>query len=416
MYDDIRDIVDRVASLPIEQIIGGEIKLYGSGTERDALCPFHNDHKLGSFKVNVEKNIWKCFGCGEGGKGGIGFYRKFHNLSYRDAVLQVGIKHRAVSENEAMRFMKAEASTQEIRQMVEQKVVQHAQPRNPKLDPEKLDKMYRTFISCCPPMSESFKANLMESRYLEPDDLKFFFAMPRYSVNMMANFTVALRANGLKMEDLDHTPGFFFDTVKGVHMFGDSGPNALGIIAHDAKGRVNGIQIRRDTDDKKKRYIWFSSGYADGRRPTCVNGTVNSGILDVLPVDTGNGRIVCTEGKFKALKLNKIGYSALNMHGVTSWPAEKVMNYARANGYREITLCYDADIEENDAVAKSAIKFSEILLNQGFTVSYMTWQKRYGKGIDDMINNNFAKKINIREGKWYNRNVLLPLTLTSRTA
>jgi len=50
----------------IVEVISETVVLKRAGKEFRGLCPFHNE-KSGSFYVNPEKGIFKCFGCGEGG-------------------------------------------------------------------------------------------------------------------------------------------------------------------------------------------------------------------------------------------------------------------------------------------------------------------------------------------------------------
>src|SRR5437763_5577370 len=42
------------------------LKLLGTGTQRSVLCPFHRERKA-SCKIELERNIWHCFGCGAKG-------------------------------------------------------------------------------------------------------------------------------------------------------------------------------------------------------------------------------------------------------------------------------------------------------------------------------------------------------------
>ena len=407
---ELKNIAEKVEALPIEEIIGGEIELYGGGSERDALCPFHNDRHIGSFKVNINKNIWKCFSCGEGGPGGVTFYQKLHGLSYMEAVKEVGLKYHVITNTEAALFPKDASSTKVVTPMHFHPVMR----QNPKLPAEILDKVYRAFISVCPQMTGTFKQKLMKERFLEEEDLIQFFKMPRYSACFMALFYRKLEENGLQRDVLKNTPGFYYDTRYNLFKFLDPGENALGIISYDADGKINGIQIRKDTDDKKKRYIWFSSGFADGssRSPYCINGTTNSQVIDVL-WGTKLGILACTEGKFKAIKLQrKLGYTTLNMHGVTSWPADKVIRFAKDHKFQTVLLCYDADIAQNDSVARAAVKFSKKLSLVGISVKYLTWKITDGKGIDDLINFNptsYQEKISIRDGFDFNHSVLTPL-------
>jgi DNA primase len=55
-----------------------------SGNNLFGLCPFHSE-KTPSFSVNIERQIYHCFGCGAGG-GVINFIREIENLTYVDAV------------------------------------------------------------------------------------------------------------------------------------------------------------------------------------------------------------------------------------------------------------------------------------------------------------------------------------------
>ena len=50
----------------IGQVVGEFVRLRRRGRNFEALCPFHEE-KTPSFKVNVDKQIYHCFGCGKGG-------------------------------------------------------------------------------------------------------------------------------------------------------------------------------------------------------------------------------------------------------------------------------------------------------------------------------------------------------------
>jgi DNA primase len=46
-----------------ERVIAGyNLKLLGRGSQRSLLCPFHRERKA-SCKIDLERNIWHCFGC-----------------------------------------------------------------------------------------------------------------------------------------------------------------------------------------------------------------------------------------------------------------------------------------------------------------------------------------------------------------
>ena len=78
---DLNDIVD---------IVSEKVKLRRSGHNYLGLCPFHNE-KTPSFSVSQEKQIYKCFGCGESGNV-ITFVMKTKNLPFVEAVKLLGDK------------------------------------------------------------------------------------------------------------------------------------------------------------------------------------------------------------------------------------------------------------------------------------------------------------------------------------
>ena len=63
------------------------VKLTGKGLNRLALCPFHED-KDPSFSVEVEKGLYKCFGCGEQGDA-VTYLEKKRGMTKRDAMAAV---------------------------------------------------------------------------------------------------------------------------------------------------------------------------------------------------------------------------------------------------------------------------------------------------------------------------------------
>jgi len=62
-----REIIDRIREqTDIVELVSSYLPLRRAGRNFKACCPFHEE-KTPSFNVNPERQIFKCFGCGEGG-------------------------------------------------------------------------------------------------------------------------------------------------------------------------------------------------------------------------------------------------------------------------------------------------------------------------------------------------------------
>ena len=79
------DIIEEVKSAnDIVDVVSSYVNLRRRGTTFFGPCPFHRE-KTPSFAVNPEKQIYHCFGCGEGGNV-IRFIMRAENLSFQDAM------------------------------------------------------------------------------------------------------------------------------------------------------------------------------------------------------------------------------------------------------------------------------------------------------------------------------------------
>lgn len=87
MNDEIEDIKRRI---DIVEFIGSYVTLKKAGTNYKGLCPFHNE-KTPSMMVSPEKQIFKCFGCNEGGDV-FSFLMKIEALGFGDALKTLAAK------------------------------------------------------------------------------------------------------------------------------------------------------------------------------------------------------------------------------------------------------------------------------------------------------------------------------------
>ena len=87
--EDIAQVRERAR---IEEVVASYVTLRnaGGGSEK-GLCPFH-DEKSPSFHVTPSRNVFYCFGCGEGGDV-IGFLQKIEGLGFTGAVERLAEKY-----------------------------------------------------------------------------------------------------------------------------------------------------------------------------------------------------------------------------------------------------------------------------------------------------------------------------------
>lgn len=79
------DLIERVRnSVNLVDLVANYVQLRKRGQNHWALCPFHSE-KTASFSVSESKQIFKCFGCGEGGDV-FRFLGQIENLSFPEAV------------------------------------------------------------------------------------------------------------------------------------------------------------------------------------------------------------------------------------------------------------------------------------------------------------------------------------------
>ena len=84
-------ILEQVAAAnDIVEVIGSYFPLKRAGSTWKALCPFHQE-KSPSFTVNPQRQIFKCFGCGEGG-GVFKFVGLYEHLNFPEAVKKLAAR------------------------------------------------------------------------------------------------------------------------------------------------------------------------------------------------------------------------------------------------------------------------------------------------------------------------------------
>ena len=322
------ELVDEVRSRSdIVDVIGRDIDLKKKGTSYFGLCSFHNE-KTGSFSVSPSKQIFYCFGCGEGGNV-ISFVMKYENLTFPEAVKQLadqcGVKlpEREMSEQEKA------ASTRRERLMAANKDAATYYYSLLRSDRGKRAMDY--FIG----------------RKLSPETMKHFgLGYSDSSGNGLYRF---LRSKGYEDELLSDTGLINLDEVKGGR---DKFWNRAMFPIMDQQSRVIAFGGRVMGDGEPK--------YLNSRETPIFDKSRTLYGLHLAKKSRRGGVILC-EGYMDVIALHQAGFdNALASLGtsLTEGHAGLIARYQK-----EVFLSYDSD----GAGVKAALRAIPILKRAGIT-------------------------------------------------
>jgi hypothetical protein len=149
----------------------------------------------------------------------------------------------------------------------------------------------------------------------------------------------------------------------------------------DERGRIVGLQIRRDGDADPK-YVWLSStGLPEGTQAiSCVHF--------VKPDLARNGQVLITEGALKADRISDfLPSSVVALAGVTGCnPQTFTTRLLRAlPELRSIVVAFDIDWQEKREVKKALERLIKALRATSLPINVRKWEPALGKGLDDVL-------------------------------
>ena len=383
---------ESISQINISRVIGKRITLYPRGRHHMGLCPFHGDHKLGSFVVTDSKGNYKCFACGEGGNA-VGFVSAFEGKKYLEAAFTVALEEGLISQEQYDKYSRKRYDKNTVK-AIKQKFEAKNKGFEPKhVNPEVIHNVYE-FMKEYSGISEEHKNHLLKERHLSEERIaKDYFSFPNTRKYKLVN---ALREKypEYTREILQDVPGFFYNRERSELTY--SGYKGIGILLRGADDKIRGIQIRRDTiKEGEKRYMWFSSVFASyDAEKYCGGNTVGSPIDVLYPRKIKNNYPICiAEGRFKTEILAEQGNFALSVQGVGNFRnIEKdiiKISSVKAYGCKTIYIFYDADMLGNIAVFTQCMNLVRYLKEKTpeMVVKVACWRPDEGKGIDDLFFN-----------------------------
>jgi DNA primase len=317
----------------IVELIGGYLPLRAAGRTHKTLCPFHTE-KTPSFIVNPERQIFHCFGCGEGGDA-IAFLVKHERLTFPEAVRllaeRVGVLLAArgggSSEGEE-RLSLLEAQRQALEYFRETLRGQEGSAA----------RQYLAGRGLTPPLIERFQLG---------------YAQPRWDALLRAlknrgHSDRLLEAAGLIVARQAGTTG-----TRGAGHY-DRFRNRLMIPIWDVSGRVVGFGGRA-LDDKEVKYINSpeTAVYRKGTHLYALNLAARA-IRE-------RGRALVVEGYFDAIMLHAHGFDYAVAALGTALTTEQARLLSRYT--TTVVLLFDPDTPGIEAARRSLEHLINVDLN-----------------------------------------------------
>ena len=353
------EILEKIKSQnDIVDVISERVRLRKSGRNFTGLCPFHNE-KTPSFSVSQEKQIYKCFGCGEAGNV-ISFVMKEKNLPFIEAV-----KYLANRANIPLEMNNGEKSK----------------------SAKKKELLYRVNVEA----AKFFFSNLMNNqnakeyflnRGIKEETIKKFgLGFANDSWNSLMFY---LRKKGINDTLLEEAGLISVNKEKGSKY--DRFRNRVIFPVFDYQGRVIGFG-GRVLDDSKPKYL--------NSPETLVfqKGTNLYGLNFALKHNMSERYFVIVEGYMDLISLHQYGITNV----VASLGTALTINQARLlKRYADkVIISYDADM----AGQMATLRGLEILRTAGFDVRVLNIPQ--GKDPDEYVRSNgkeaFLKLINSAE-------------------
>ena len=353
------EILEKIKSQnDIVDVISERVRLKKAGRNFTGLCPFHNE-KTPSFSVSQEKQIYKCFGCGEAGNV-ISFVMKDKNLPFIEAV-----KYLANRANIPLKLGNGEQSQSN----------------------RKKELLYKVNVEA----AKFFFSNLMNNqnakeyflnRGIKEETIKKFGL--GYANDSWNSLMFYLRKKGINDGLLEEAGLISVNKEKGRKY--DRFRNRVMFPVFDYQGKVIGFG-GRVLDDSKPKYL--------NSPETLVfqKGTNLYGLNFALKHNMSERYFVIVEGYMDLISLHQYGITNV----VASLGTALTINQARLlKRYADkVVISSDADL----AGQMATLRGLEILRTAGFDVRVLSIPQ--GKDPDEYVRSNgreaFLKLINNAE-------------------
>lgn len=308
----LREIRDRA---DIVEVVSETVPLSRSGASFRGLCPFHRE-KTPSFFVHPSKQIFHCFGCGEGGSV-FHYLMKVRNLSFAESVEDLGSRYGIQ--------------------------VRYERGQGPSRPREDLHEILRT-------AAESFRGFLGSSRGAEAarNFLRRRGVTPEaeqeFSVGYGGSGDELLRALSAAGVDLEKAvqAGLLIPRERGG--YGERFRGRVIFPVADSRGRICGFGARA-VDDAVPKYL------NSPESPVYRKSALLYGLYQAMPAIRKQGTVVVVEGYMDLIALWQKGVRNVVATCGTSLTEHHARILKRASD--GVTLLFDGDVAGKRSAVRS---------------------------------------------------------------
>ena len=347
------DLIEEVISQnDIVDVISEYVTLKKRGRNFIGLCPFHRE-KTPSFCVSMDKQIFKCFGCSQGGNV-ISFIMKIENLEFWESV-------EMLAERANIDLSRYEQNSKSFANKKETK------------------NLKETLFNINREVGIYYHNNLVELLKEENNIVKEYVKKRQFDMKTITKFGIGF-ANG-KTHLFDHliSKGFSKEEIL-----------KSGILIENDRGKIYDRFYSRlifPIFDIRDRIIAFGGRVLDKSLPKYVNSQENEiyhkgKTLYLMNFAKRNkqDRIIIVEGYMDAIALQKSGFD----NAVASLGTALTDDQARLlKKYTDnVIICYDQDSAGQNATLRGL----DILNKRGINVKVLKLDKPDVKDPDEYIN------------------------------
>ncbi len=326
------DIIEQVRTEnDIVDVIGDYVKLQKKGSSYFGLCPFHNE-KSPSFSVSPHKQMYYCFGCGEGGNV-ISFLMKYENYTFIEAM--EFLANRAGIQLPKMEYSKEARREKDLKTKIIEINTEAAKYFHYLLKSDRGKAAY---------------SYLKKRRLSDETIIRFGLG---YSDKYSNNLYQYLKKKGYSDSELKETGLFTFDEKRGVT---DKFWNRVMFPIMDVNNRVIAFGGRVMGDAKPK--------YLNSPETKVFDKSRNLYGLNVARTSRMDYLLIC-EGYMDVISLHQAGFSnAVAALGTafTSRHAALIKRYVK-----EVVLTFDSD----EAGIKAAMRAIPYLKDAGLAIKVL---------------------------------------------